>query len=382
MAPSKIICLHASAGHGHRKAAEAVAEAVGARYPEARVEVLDALDFFPKWVKKAYADGYVWMISECPALWGLCYRASEIPWMRAAIRPLRRFFHATLGRKLEKYLIDTQPIAVISTHFMPTEVCGFLRSRNRDFKALTVVTDYLVHPFWLHSGVDAYAAAAEETREALIRLGIPAPRIQVTGIPVGKNFEKAEDTVAARRKLGLQPDLHTLLFTSGGSGAGTPLETIERMLANRPGWQAVLVCGSSEGLKAKAQEAAGRIGRLCVQGFVRNMHEWMDAADVVIGKAGGITVTETLAKKKKFVVIKPVPGQEEWNAEVLSRAGALVRVNRPEDLEAAVARLFEDPETSRQLTQGIERVSKPHSSRDIALWIGQMLEWEPKKEGR
>ena len=85
----KILILHASAGHGHLKAAQAIAEAIRTLDPRATVRVEDGLDFFPAYVKKEYVASYIYSITELPAMWGLVYAVSDNRWLYPVTRVVR-----------------------------------------------------------------------------------------------------------------------------------------------------------------------------------------------------------------------------------------------------------------------------------------------------
>ena len=78
-------------------------------------------------------------------------------------------------------------------------------------------------------------------------------------------------------------------------------------------------------------------------GFVNNIHELMDASDIVISKPGGLTASEVLAKAKPMIIIDPIPGQEQRNCEYLLEAGAAVRLYEPEDAPYKVQSILGDP---------------------------------------
>jgi processive 1,2-diacylglycerol beta-glucosyltransferase len=61
-------------------------------------------------------------------------------------------------------------------------------------------------------------------------------------------------------------------------------------------------------------------------------------AHVVVGKAGGLTVSETLTAGRPMIIVGAVPGNETINADLVVRAGAGV-VARPRDVGTIAARM-------------------------------------------
>jgi processive 1,2-diacylglycerol beta-glucosyltransferase len=92
----------------------------------------------------------------------------------------------------------------------------------------------------------------------------------------------------------------------------------------------------------------------------------MDASDVIIGKPGGLTTSEVLAKAKPMIIIDPIPGQEQRNCEYLLESGAAVRLYEPEDAPFKAQTILEDPALRRRMQQKARRISHPNAATDIA----------------
>jgi len=152
--PKRILILHASAGHGHTKAALALAQAVSLKDPEAEVQVIDALDYFPPWLKKIYVGLYLSLIQWAPQIWGLSYEISDKPLFQGPLRFLRRVFNARFASRLIKKILSDQPDFIFCTHFMPAEVLSNIkRTQSLSSVCVTVITDFLVHRFWVFQEV-------------------------------------------------------------------------------------------------------------------------------------------------------------------------------------------------------------------------------------
>jgi processive 1,2-diacylglycerol beta-glucosyltransferase len=367
-AGKKIVILYASAGHGHEKAARAVEERC--RRDGHEVQCLDVLPMTPKAFGENYRAGYLRIISQAPRLWGFLYYLADFAPLHALLRPLRRVTNHLMARPLERMLLENPPDGVVSTHFLATEVVGNMKRKGRlRSKLVTVITDYKPHYFWLEQGVDAYAVASDETREELLRRRIPAERIEVTGIPVMSKFEYPLDKAVQRGFLRLATDDFVVLLTSGGAGVGTTAGLVKSLLALDKKVVVLAVCGTNEALRAELS-ALGQ-GRLKVYGFVNNMDELMAAADVVIGKGGGLTMTECFAMHAPMIVLKPVPGQESRNAQVAQSRGAAILARDASDVVAIVRSVLLDPQKLARVRQGAASMARPAAAaRVVALAVG------------
>ena len=175
-----------------------------------------------------------------------------------------------------------------------------------------VVTDLDVHAMWLCRDCEQYFVALEETKVHLVALGVPANRVTVSGIPIDPVFAEAKDARAMRRKHGLDEDAFTILVSAGGFGVG-PVEHIIQALSglSHPA-QVVVVCGRNEELRTRLSRVLRRLARppgvdFQLLGFTTEMDELMAAADLFVGKPGGLTTSEALAKGLPMVVINPDP---------------------------------------------------------------------------
>jgi processive 1,2-diacylglycerol beta-glucosyltransferase len=357
--PKTILILHASAGHGHAMAADALKEGLLQISPESTIEVHDALDFGPRWLKRIYVGFYLFLIHKAPLMWGCFYAITDQRLFSLFHGMVRRLFNGSFFKRLEEKIIKEKPDIVFSTHFLPAEIMAHLkRTRQTQAKGVTVVTDFLVHRFWLFQECDVYAVAAEATRQDLRRLGIPDAHIQVTGIPIDPKFIKSQDRKSLCQKLSLSSEVFTVLLTSGGSGAG-PFIRLFKFLKSIGQIQLVVICGNNEELLNQLKQIAKDDPGLKPKGFIDNMDEFMECADVVVGKAGGLTLSEALAKRKPFIVVSAVPGQETHNAHVLVNAKAGYWVRRFSDLPDIVKNLKRFPDI---YVNAVDRLRKPEAA--------------------
>ncbi len=369
----RILILHASAGAGHQRAAEALERALSQVSPGVTVCVKDILAFTPAVFRKGYAQGYLNLVRRAPELWGYVYANSDRNSMRPHRQKMRAMFHKLNTHGFFGFFREFNPDAVICTHFMPLEIVSTMISEGRTSVPLhCVVTDFAVHSLWLVPRVDSYFVASDEARRFLERRGFhPA---LVTGIPVDQRFGVRGDQAAARKALGLDPGIPTVLLLSGGYGVGPTAELVGAFARAGLAAQLIVLAGRNPKLQARVQaEAAGLGDRCVVMGFVPNLHEIMDAADYVITKPGGLSTSETLAKGLPLILIDPIPGQEQRNSDYLLEQGAAVRLHEPLDAPAKVQRLLDDPDRAGRLRSQAIAISRPDAAGSIGRIVVQNL---------
>ena len=364
----RVLILHASAGAGHRRAAEALAKAFGMRAARAKITVADILDYTPPVFRQTYADGYLRLVRKAPELWGYLFshsdRNASKPWQRK----VRSAFNRVNVTALTRFLAQFQPDMVLCTHFMALEVLS-TRARRRKFSCpyYGVVTDFAVHTLWIVEGVACYYVANEDARRQLLRRGQPADRVVASGIPIDPVFAETADPAAVRTQLGLDPSRPTILLSSGGYGVGSIPEIIRAFAGADLNCQLIAVTGNNARMREDALKAARGVSiPVAVLGLVNNMHELMDAADLIVSKPGGLTTSEALAKGKPVIVTDPIPGQEQRNCEHLLESGAALRLFETGDAPHRVRMLLDNPERLEQMKENARQLGRPNAALEIA----------------
>lgn len=363
----RIAVLHATAGSGHKRAAEALARAVATLDPAVTVREVDTLVFASRWYRGTYAASYNAMAAHAPQLWGALYHSWAAAPVNRSTAPARLALDRLNLRRLVRVVDRERPDAIVCTHFLPVEALSPRRGRGLDAPLYCVITDFAAHPFWAFPHVDRYFVAADAVADELIRLGVSAERIEVTGIPVDPRFARSLGREAARERFGLDPARPVVLVMGGGHGVGPLGELAERMAELRPEAQVLVVCGTNARLRDQIDHLpAGRVGRVRTLGFTHDVDALLEACDAVVGKAGGLTCSEALVKRAPLIVFRPTPGQEVGNARFLASAGAAVLADSAAEVTATLARWLADPGASGAVREAQTRLARPDAAGAIA----------------
>jgi processive 1,2-diacylglycerol beta-glucosyltransferase len=364
---SGILILTASAGAGHLIAARAVAHALRAQAPDIRVEVLDVLTIANVLFRKLYAGGYLGLVRHAPAVMGWLYQTMDRP-RHAVLDALRIWIQDLNKRPIVQYLQQRRPALVVNTHYLATEIVAQMRRAGQiACPQVTITTDYETHRIWVHEPNERYYTATEDGKFDLTRCGVPPERIRVTGIPVRPGFAERLDRAAARRRCGLELDRPAVLLLCGGFGVGPTAELLRELVFMPADAQVIVITGRNEKLRARLQrQVAGGTRPVQVVGFTDKIHEWMQAADVVVTKPGGLTVAEALACALPLVIVDPIPGQEVANADYLLEHGAALKVNNVRLLGHRVSGLLADRPRLEHLRAAARAIARPNAAHDIA----------------
>jgi processive 1,2-diacylglycerol beta-glucosyltransferase len=365
-----VLILSASSGAGHVRAGQALEQAFRLN-DVCHVEHLDALEYVSKPFQQLYNDAYIKMVQRAPGLMGLLYDGMDKPWRH----PRRRLALDRLNTQpMIRMLKSLQPELCIATHFLPAEILAWLIAKRKlRARNAIVVTDYDVHAMWLCRTVNRYYLAIPEAAEYLAGIGVPREKLRVTGIPIDPLFQVPLESCEARAKLKLSSDAPILLIAAGGYGIGPVEQLVSDLLGLKKNWQMVAIADKSEALKKRLDELsksagtlAGNQKRLVVVGFTNEMDQYMAAANLLIGKAGGLTTSEALARALPLVLIEPIPGQEERNADHLLEAGAAIRCNNLPAAAWKIDALLENPGKLRAMSKAARANSRPDAARTIA----------------
>src|SRR5919106_2011049 len=363
----KVLLLSASAGAGHVRAAEAIEKAFKETEDDESREVhhLDILNYTNKVFRHLYSKDYIDLVHKLPEVPGWVYDKLDKPWKNER----RRLALDKLNtRPLVKLLRDYQPDLIVSTHFLPAEIVSWLKAKERlASRQVIIVTDFDVHAMWLVHHYEHYFVALEEARVYLEAIGIPRAKITVSGIPIDPVFAVRKDKQEMRAKHGLAPDRTTILLSAGGFGVGSVDALDHSLLPLQHRAQVVAICGRNEELKRRLTKLAARTKPdatvlLKPFGYTTEMDELMTASDIVLGKPGGLTTSEALAKGLVFVIVNPIPGQEERNSDHLLEGAAAIRCNNLPTIAYKIDRLLADPQRFKSMQANATKIGRPNAA--------------------
>jgi processive 1,2-diacylglycerol beta-glucosyltransferase len=371
----KVLLLSASAGAGHIRAADAIEKAFKQAKGAADREVLhvDVLNYTNKLFRHLYSKAYIDLVNKMPEVPGWFYDKLDKPWKNER----RRLALDKLNtRPFVKLLKEYHPDLIVCTHFLPAEIVSWLKAKERlASRQVIIVTDFDVHAMWLVHHYEHYFVAIDEARVYLEVLGIPAGKITVSGIPIDPVFAIKKDKQEMRAKHGLAPDRTTILLSAGGFGVGSVDALVSSLLPLQHRAQIVAICGRNEELKKRLTKLAARAKPdatvlLKPFGYTTEMDELMTASDLVLGKPGGLTTSEALAKGLVFVIVNPIPGQEERNSDHLLEGGVAIRSNNLPTLSYKLDRLLGDPKRFESMKTKALRMGHPNAAKDV---VDQLL---------
>jgi processive 1,2-diacylglycerol beta-glucosyltransferase len=364
----KVHIFHISEFGGHSKAAQNIEEALIYKNPQIDVLRLNGLGYFFPRGEKVIDFLYTRIIKYAPYLWGKAYDRKNVA---DAVDPSRKIVNRFTFGKLKRFVKEYKPDCFVATQAFPCgAIADFKKNAGIDIPLVAVVTDYHPNRFWLHPAVDRYVVAAQEAKEVLINEGVNADKIKILGIPISVKFLTTYPKNEISQEFGFRPDLDSVLIMGGGLGLG-PIKTIAQRLDNLDfNFQIIVVCGRNKGLCGWFKRNKGKFRKpIFAFGYIESIHKIMDFSDIIITKAGGITVSEALAKGLCIIVTNPIPGQEERNVEYLLKREAIAEADRVDEVSEVVKKLL----SNKKEMYSLAARAKENSFIDSSLRIVDLI---------
>ncbi|MBM4148787.1 MAG: glycosyltransferase [Lentisphaerae bacterium] len=363
----RILVLSVGAGSGHLRAGEALELAARENPEVGEVLHVDALKLTTKLFKDWYGGSYMALVRKAPTVWGWFYNYSDEPW---STHGLRLALSRPNAGRLVRFVRDFAPDVVLCTHFMPSEVISHLIGRRKlSVKLGMVVTDYHVHAMWLAKTFHHYFVPCEEAKVHMTMLGYPEDRIAVTGIPIHPSFAAASDRDKLRKSHKVDPSKPVILVSAGAFGVTDASDIVESLSYIKTPAQIVVICGKNAGLKQEVEDyTSSRRGpgpEYRVLGYTNVMHEWMSLADLYIGKPGGLTCSEAMAKGLPMIIFDPIPGQEDANSDYLLEKGVALKCRDASLLPYKTDMLLGDAARLRAMRAAALECARPDAARTV-----------------
>lgn len=366
----KILIFYASYGGGHLNAAKSIKDCINIKYKNNDVELIDCMKYVNKAIEKVTTAAYREMAKKAPWAWGKIYSDSQ----KGPLAHISSRSNQILAVKLLKLLREKQPDLIISTHPFGSQMCSYLKRKGKiTAKIATIMTDFAPHDQWLvgHDFTDYFFVANDKMKQYLIEKNIPENEIYVSGIPISNRFLKDYDKTQILEKYGLSNKKKTVLFFGGGEfglGRTKTAQIFEDFVTANSNIQIIAIAGKNPKMKESFEDIANNTHNsnfVKILKFTNEVPELMSISDLVVTKPGGLTTSESLASHLPMVIINPIPGQEEENAEFLESKGIAVWLKKSDNSKAIIEDLLSDSDKLAAMKKNTFILAKPHSTEEI-----------------
>ena len=366
----KVLVFYASYGGGHLNAAKSIETCITNNYKNIDVELIDCMKYVNKTIEKVTTTAYKEMAKKMPWAWGRIYSDSQ----KGPLAHLSSRSNKIMAIKLLKLLREKQPDLIISTHPFGSQMCSYLKRKGKiNAKIATIMTDFAPHDQWLvgNDFTDYYFVAHDKMKQYLMSKDIPENKIHITGIPISNRFLKTYDKKEILEHYKLSEDKKTVLFFGGGEfglGKTKTAQIFEAFVKSDNNFQIVAIAGRNKKMKTtfeKIVDENHKSDSVKILEFTNRVPELMSISDLVVTKPGGLTTSESLASHLPMVIINPIPGQEEENAEFLENKGIGIWIKKTNNASSIIRTLFSDPNQLTKMRENTYSLAHPNSTEEI-----------------
>jgi len=310
-----ILILSGQFGMGHQMAAKAIGEQIEQLDSDACITELDLFACFYPHCSGLIFKAFHMLVEYCHGIYNLVYKLSGK--MEVNVKPSGMKIYKKLQKMMDQYEPD---VIVCTLPFCAKSIASYMEKTGSKISLVTCITDISMHPEWITSHTDAYLAPTREVKENLIKRGADSEYVFVTGIPVRQRFlqndvKKLEKgSVVKKREDGSA--VKNILIMGGGLGILPGIGKLIHFLHGFPGVSVTIITGKNHKVYKKWKD---RYDDVTVLGYTESIDEYMKEADLVISKAGGITLFELVQCEVPLFIIHPFLEQEVNNAKYAER---------------------------------------------------------------
>ncbi|MBS7223930.1 MAG: glycosyltransferase [Clostridiaceae bacterium] len=373
----KVMILSVTAGFGHHATAKAVSDELVSHGAEVRT--LDVYEYINRVVKGTIDKGYLFSSKHTKELYRLVYALAENRGTAYFTTPISilNIVNALGASKFARIVTDFNPDVLVCTHVFAAQVVNEIKKRGLlTTTTVGIITDYTIHPYWEDVPYIEYIVTASELlHHRSLKRGIEANRLLHFGIPIHPKFNHTIPREEACAALGIDPNRPTILMMGGSMGYSNNKKLIQSLSTIGIDFQLLVVCGNNKRQYRELTRTLETSDGTCTvlpYGFVNNVEVMMSAADCIITKPGGLTVSEALAKNLPMILVDPIPGHEERNVEFLMNNGMAMLVTKTFPVDEAVYHLFTNPARLQSMRETMHAIAHPDATERLCKFILDM----------
>lgn len=366
----KVLIFYASYGGGHLSAAKSIKQYIDNNYEDVQTEMIDCVKYINKALDKVTTSAYREMAKRAPWAWEKVYYKSQ----DGLLAKVSSTSNKIMAVKMSELFREFNPDVVISTHPFGSQMTSYLKKKNKTNCTLaTVMTDFAPHDQWLIGSkfVDFFFVSNSSMKDSLIKSLIPEDKIFVTGIPISNRFLQDYNRNDIFNMFELNPDKKTVLFFGGGEyglGKDKTVQILRDLAESNFDIQVIAIAGKNEKMKLAFENVVKenhKENSIKILAFTDKVPELMSVSDLVITKPGGLTVSESLVSHLPLIIINPIPGQEEENAEFLENSGCAIWLRKNMPSRETLSSVLENNEKLNFMKENAINISKKNSTKDI-----------------
>lgn len=366
----RILILYAKYGGGHLSAAKAIENYLEENYLDVNIRCVDCVEYVNVLLSNVTTGAYKQMAKRAPWAWKKVYDNSQ----KGVLSKFSSFANKKMAKKLHDLYKEFLPDVVISTHPFATQMISYLKEHEHiDCKLATILTDFAPHDQWLvgKDFGDLFFVSNDSMKKELIeKYSVPSEKVHVTGVPLSDRFLDKFDEPSIYKQFNLNENKKTILFFGGGEfglGKKRTVSILRSLVTHLDDYQIVAISGKNKKMNDEFLKLDKELKNndLHIYKYTTNVPELMHISSLVVTKPGGLTSSESLASELPILIINPIPGQEEQNAEFLEQSGAGVWLKKEDNIDEVINSLLLHPEKLEEMKKCCSLLAHKNSTKNI-----------------
>ena len=374
----RILVLSVTAGEGHNAMGKALINAAEMRHHDTMM-----LDYFKDAspLRAAFAQPiYFFFLRHFPRFCRRTYVSLSKRDYHKMPGRLSAFGFMTSSKQCNQRILNTirefKPDMIYCTHVYAAYMMSYFKANHYcDLPTFFIVSDYVPHPYTEHcTKIDYLLTPTTELHPLLKEMGYQDSQFLPIGITVDPKFAMHHDRMRLATSLGIKSNMFTILMISGAVGFGKTISLIDGIIKEGLKVQLIVVNGRNEEAKQRIDEKIQKAGikNILNYGFVNNVHELMAVSDVMIGKLGGVGITEAFNMGLPVICPMEAPAQEYDNGIYLEKKHCIINAGNNEKALAAIRSLMGNPETLKTMRQNVKAIAKPNAATDLVRFMEEL----------
>lgn len=369
----KILILYAKYGGGHLSAAHSIQTYLDENYLDVEVKTVDCMEYVSPFLNALSTGAYKQMTRKAPWAWKKLYYNST----KGTLSKISISVNRKMTEKLYNLFREFLPDIVISTQPFASQMINYIKkSKNVDCKIVTIFTDFKTHEQWLigKEYCDLFFVSNDSMKEQLIQQNVPKEKVFVTGVPLSDRFLEDFNKEDIFRQFSLDINKKVILFFGGGEfglGKERTVQILRSFVKHLDKYQIIAISGKNKKMNNEFIKLSNEINNndLHILKYTQYVPELMYVSSLVVTKPGGLTSSESLASGLPMLIINPIPGQEDENAEFLENAGVGVWLKNDDNIDDVVGDILLNPEKLKTMKQNCLTLAKKDSTENICKII-------------
>jgi UDP-N-acetylglucosamine:LPS N-acetylglucosamine transferase len=368
---NRIYVLYAPGGNGHKSNARTIKEAFKRRYTDCEVILEDVYDLGNSFLKFSLSI-YDNLLKIDPKFVKYGYRLLN---KIETDKNMVSMFPKVLER-IKKRFREVQPDLIVSVH---SAINNFLAEAISDLGwknkvPFVIVCTDMTNNFlktWGNENADLHITFLEEGKEQYIKYGLDESKIKVLGgLPVNPIFmDNQLSKEKARELFKLDKETFTVFIMSGGIGLGNIYKFTKQLVISNLPIQIIVCCGKNRELEKKVQKLANKSSKkIKVFGFTNQIHNIMDASDIIVTKPGPGVISEAIVKELPIILdnLSEIMPQESGNVEYVLKNGIGKIINELHKFHNIVANLIYNQEELLSMKENMKKIKSPDTCYKLA----------------